>query len=502
MRELCLAVALVLGLVALAWADFEEGFDAANRGDYATALKEWRPLAEQGHAGAQYNLGIMYQRGTGVAKDYTKAMKWYRRAAEQGDADAQYNLGIMYDTGQGVPQNYAKAARWYRRAAEQGHINAQYNLGYLYAEGEGVPQDYVQAHMWFNLAASQHSPGEDRADAAKNRDIVSKRMTPAELAEARRLARNWRPKIEVAKAIPSSPSAVPPQRRLETPSISKETVRSIQRGLATLGYNPGSADGVAGPRTRAAIRDFQKDQGIPVTGRASSELELVLRTLAAGQAKVAEHLPENTEAQKYATGSGFVVSAKGHVLTNDHVVKECREVRLPLNAMVRLVARDEENDLALLQDADSSRSSATFGQGRGARPGDDVVVAGYPLQGVLTSDLSITTGTVSALAGPGNDRRYLQITAPVQSGNSGGPLLDLAGNVVGVVVGKLDALMVAGLTGDIPQNVNFAISAWTVRSFLDAYNVPYETAPPEPRLTASEVAAKAQEYTVLVECWR
>ena len=80
--------------------------------------------------------------------------------------------------------------------------------------------------------------------------------------------------------------------------------------------------------------------------------------------------------------------------------------------------------------------------------------------------------------------------------------MDLAGNVAGVVVGKLDALMVAGLTGDIPQNVNFAISAWTVRAFLDAYNVPYETAPSEPKLATREVAAKAQEYTVLVECWR
>ncbi len=121
---------------------------------------------------------------------------------------------------------------------------------------------------------------------------------------------------------------------------------------------------------------------------------------------------------------------------------------------------------------------------------------------MLTSDPSVTTGNVSALAGPGDDRRFLQITAPVQQGNSGGPLLDLSGNVAGVVVGKLDAIKIAAVTGDIPQNVNFAISAWTARAFLDAYNVPYETAPSKPRLTPADVAAKAREFTVLVECWK
>jgi hypothetical protein len=145
---------------------------------------------------------------------------------------------------------------------------------------------------------------------------------------------------------------------------------------------------------------------------------------------------------------------------------------------------------------------ATAREGRGVRPGDGIVVVGFPLHGLLTSDPSVTTGNVSALAGPGDDRRFLQITAPVQQGNSGGPLLDLAGNVVGVVVAKLDAIKVANLTGDIPQNVNFAVSAWSARAFLDAYNVPYEIAPSKPRLTPADVAERARQFTVLVECWK
>ena len=100
-------------------ADFAKGFDAFKSGDYATALKEWTPLAEQGVANAQYNLGLMYSNGKGVIQDYKTAVKWYTRSAEQGYARAQFNLGLMYNTGKGVIQDYKTAVNWYTLAAEQ-----------------------------------------------------------------------------------------------------------------------------------------------------------------------------------------------------------------------------------------------------------------------------------------------------------------------------------------------------------------------------------------------
>ncbi len=127
-------------------------------GHYATALREWRPLAEQ------------------------------------GNAKAQFNLGVMYRNGEGVPQDDAKAARWYSKAAEQGDANAQNNLGVMYRIGLGVPQDYAHAHMWFNLAASKFPHGKVRDQVVKNRDIVAGRMTPAQISEAQKLAREWKPK--------------------------------------------------------------------------------------------------------------------------------------------------------------------------------------------------------------------------------------------------------------------------------------------------------------------
>ena len=178
---------------------FEDAVAAYNRKDYATAFRLMKPLAENGNGNAQTNLGFMYFSGQGVGKNYTEAVKWYRRAAEQGHATAQFNLGLMYANGQGVPQDYNESLNWYRRAAEQGYATAQFNLGVMYKAGKGVPKDYVMAHLWFNLAAWRfpESKSKDREDAETLRDLVASKMTPAQIAEAQRLAREWRPKKEV-----------------------------------------------------------------------------------------------------------------------------------------------------------------------------------------------------------------------------------------------------------------------------------------------------------------
>ena len=138
--------------------------------------------------------------------DYAAAYRGFRVHAEQGGAAAQFNLGLMYHHGQGVPQDYAAAMKWFHRAAEQGRADAQYSLGIMYHKGTGAPQDFVQAHMWLNLAASRLTASEKdfRQAVQRLRDEVASRMTPADLALAQRLAREWRPKTE-----PGSPRATP-----------------------------------------------------------------------------------------------------------------------------------------------------------------------------------------------------------------------------------------------------------------------------------------------------
>ena len=161
--------------------------------DFAEAAKWYRLAAEQGQADAQCNLGVMYSEGQGVAQDYAEAVKWYRQAAEQGQAGAQFNLGGSYREGEGVPQDYAEAVKWYRLAAEQGYAGGQYNLGVMYNNGQGVAQDYAEAHKWVNLAAAQ-SQGDEQKKFSEARDLIAEKMTPQQIAEAQRLAREWKPK--------------------------------------------------------------------------------------------------------------------------------------------------------------------------------------------------------------------------------------------------------------------------------------------------------------------
>ena len=149
---------LMLSLLVLpAFAQWEEWDDkdlALFREDQKE-IDQLRTMADQGHAGAQYNLGLKYDAGRGVPRDYWHAARWYRLAADQGHAAAQYNLGSRYLVGEGVPQDDKEAVRWYRLAADQGHAGAQYNLGVMYDNGRGVPQDDEEAFRRLRLARDQ-----------------------------------------------------------------------------------------------------------------------------------------------------------------------------------------------------------------------------------------------------------------------------------------------------------------------------------------------------------
>jgi S1-C subfamily serine protease len=209
----------------------------------------------------------------------------------------------------------------------------------------------------------------------------------------------------------------------------------------------------------------------------------------------------STAKHQLVTGTGFFVTPAGHVITNAHVVSGCKSVQ-SASGMLTVLAVDEASDLALLRTKATPTEVAKVRSGRGPKPGEAVVAIGFPLTDLLGSDPSVTTGVISSLAGIKNDRRFIQITAPVQPGNSGGPLFGENGTVIGVVVGKLDAIAVAQATGDIPQNVNFAVSLGTLQSFLDANNVAYEIDERQTTETPANIATHATSYTILLQCRR
>lgn len=263
---------------------------------------------------------------------------------------------------------------------------------------------------------------------------------------------------------------------------------------ATYAPKGGPEPCLPGDRLKVAQRSLK---AAPNTARASVGVQPSL----AGQSPGAD-ASRGAAARSYI-GSAFFVSASGHVLTNAHVVAHCTTARLMLPGEAvpaRIVARDPGGDLALLQ---AERAAPAVGRLRPTiRKGEPVAAYGYPLAGLLASGGNFTTGSVTALAGLRDDASRVQISAPIQPGNSGGPLLDESGNVVGVVVGKLDAMRVAQVVADLPQNVNFAVKGSVVTAFLEVHAVPYSKAQRAVRLSPSDVAARAREFSVRVECDR
>lgn len=175
----------------------EDGLAAHKAGDYETALRLLRPFAEQGEAQAQWGLGVMYANGQGVIFDAATAVSWFRKAADQGHANAEYGLGVMYENGFGVQQSHTEAVNWYRKAAEHGHAAAQYSIGVNLDYGIGVERDRVQALLWLSLAVARIDPVQDsmlREVAVETRRRVAASMTPDQISEAERLARDWKPK--------------------------------------------------------------------------------------------------------------------------------------------------------------------------------------------------------------------------------------------------------------------------------------------------------------------
>src|SRR5712671_2972190 len=175
-----------------------------------------------------------------------------------------------------------------------------------------------------------------------------------------------------------------------------------------------------------------------------------------------------------SSGTGFAVGNGNSIITNFHVVDGCTSVSIANVGSGQIKMVDQRNDIAAIQPERPISGTLRFRAVDPLKPGEEIIVIGFPLRGLLSSAPTITTGIVSSLAGLRDDRTQMQISAPVQPGNSGGPVLDRSGNVVGVVESKLDAVKAAVLTGDIPQNVNFAIQSGIVTSLLESYALRYD----------------------------
>jgi S1-C subfamily serine protease len=243
-----------------------------------------------------------------------------------------------------------------------------------------------------------------------------------------------------------------------------------------------------------ARADYQKAISLTATTPQGLELQEFVR------ARLAALENKKTD-DGGSSGTGVIVSANGNILTNAHVVRDCRNIEVKkaqsIAASARIVAVDKENDLALLQGDVTPVVLPSF---RTARLGESVFAFGFPLTGFLAASGNFTAGNITATAGIRDDARMIQTSAPVQRGNSGGPLLDASGGVVGIVVAKLDALKFANVAKDLTQNINFAIKTSIAVQFLQANNVRVQTMTGAKPLAPADIAERATGFTLHVSC--
>ncbi len=487
---LMLTVPLPLGM-AVAWV--REAAEAFSRGDYPAASRACRAAAESGDPSCQNFMGLLYTEGKGVKADPAEAARWFRLAAEQGHGAAALNLARAYEHGdgvakdrdqaklwarkaaaQGLPQaqfllgvlvletekNAAESVKWFRAAAAHGFAPAQWALGESYELGEGVRRNERSAAKWYEAAAQQ---GLGAAAGRLAALYESGRGVEPDLEEAY----FW---YKIALRDPQNPDQKKDQAGLSRvqAQLSKAQLAAAEKALRA--WHPETADAVSPPRRKGKRGgDGEPDRGL------------------------------------VGTGTGFFVSTAGHLLTNHHVAAECREVHVTegdKSTPAKLIASDAARDLALLQVSHAS-PAATFRGPDPVRPGESVVVVGFPLSGLLTSEPIVTAGIINALAGPRDDRSRLQMSAPIQPGNSGSPLFDGSGRIIGVAVGTLNTIKLARATGAIPENINFAIKGEEAQAFLQSHGVAVKTAGAEPQqLAPAAIADRALSITMRIECWK
>ena len=386
--------------------------------DYKQAVYWLTKSAEQGNSDAQNFLGLMFREGQGgVQQDHKQALYWYTKSAEQGDPEGQFFLGAMYLLGQGVQQDYKQALYWYTKSAEQGKSGAQHDLGMMYYDGKGVPQDYKQAAYWVTKSAMQG-------------DSDSQIFLAAMYYEGKGVPQNYK--------------------------------------LSYVWVNLASAQG-----DKTAI-----EKRVLVAKRLSTQQITEAQELATEIQYQIDHPPDSQDSQTPITktdkaisgsGTGFIITRDGYILTCHHVIKNANEVQIKVgrNTFPAEIIRDDPyNDLALLK-INGSHSAIAFSSKLSAEMGQEVFTIGYPNPIIQGMSAKFTEGTISSLTGFQDDLRLYQISVPVQPGNSGGPLLDANGNVLGVIVAMLDAKTTFRVSGALPQNVNYAVKIIYAKAMLN-----------------------------------
>jgi TPR repeat protein/V8-like Glu-specific endopeptidase len=426
--------------------------------DFFKAFFYYKAAADAGDVGAQNQTGLAYRNGEGVTKDYKKALEYFKKSAHLGDADGLFYIGYAYSMGQGVEKNAKLAIEFYEKSAKNGSNQALSNIGWMYL-GNGMEKNYPVAAGFFRRSLTNTSSQANLGWMYSNGSGVPQNFSRAHM---------W---YNLAAAA-GNEFAIKNKPVLER--------RMLPQQLAQ-----------AQEMARICQESRFQNCGEPVQVRT-------------GNVSASKDNTSQGNISQKSTGSGFYINSDGYIITNQHVVNECRtiSIRKDQSSVIpaSLIIGSKDDDLAVLKVDLKPKSFAKFRHNQKLSQGETVIAYGFPLSGLLSSTGNVTTGLVTSLTGLRDNIRQFQISAAVQPGNSGGPLVDESGLVIGVVVAKLNALLISKITDDIPQNINFAIRSSYATNLLDAKNIDFVAVDKGGRRELTEITDIAKEYTVLIEC--
>ncbi|HUR56767.1 MAG TPA: tetratricopeptide repeat-containing serine protease family protein [Opitutaceae bacterium] len=513
LRPLVLGLSLLALVAALGAEELDELRERAQRGesvaqrDYGLRMIRmqhdpaaqtegirWLKLAgEKGDVTANFYLGLCHAIGRGTAKNLAEAFRWYQRAADGGLDIGQFNVGLYLLEGRGTQANPSEAVRYFRLAAAQNLDSAQLFLAMCYRKGEGVATDAKTAYEWFLKAAAQNN-----SDAQYYAGLAC--------ANGEGVARNIPEALKWFRAAADQGDAQAQRNLGLLYSMGDGLPRDNVEALAWLilavdnGEDAAYRDKLAGeskPAEVAAAQARAKQLG--------TEIDRRRRALIASSAVARDDRLsfENALRDVNSTGSGFFIGDGSFFVTNHHVIADAFLIRVRTRwhtVTATVVHDDPQNDLAILK-LPRRFPTLPIGPSRGVRLGDRVFTLGFPNPEVQGLSPKLTRGETSSLTGLRDDPRYFQVSVPIQPGNSGGPLIDEKGRVVGVITSTLNAERMLAMTGNIPQNVNYALKSAYLLSLLERLQVPPESYAPVNLASSFEEAARQAEDaagTVLV----
>jgi TPR repeat protein len=456
--------------------------------DDKEAVKWFRLAAEQGYAGAQCNLGVCYDNGEGVLEDDKEAVKWYRLAAEQGDADSQYYLGVCYDNGEGVLEDDKEAVKWYRLAAEQGDADSQYYLGVCYDNGEGVLEDDKEAVKWYRLAAEQGDADSqyylgvcyDNGEGVLEDDKEAVKWYRLAAEQGHAGAQNSLGAM-YSRGEGVLLSDVDAYAWFSISAFNGDELGSQNRALWAKRMTPAQI---------AAAQELSKT--------IQHRIEARLATSGAGAGPAA--VVREAHAQPVdAFGTGFVVTKSGYLITAHHVIADASQIRVTFGdgrtfpAKVEVASRS--NDLALLKIKAEGLKFLPLSSSKSIEVGEELFTVGYPVPQLLGGKPKYTNGALSSKSGIKGEASLMQVTIPIQPGNSGGPVVTSKGRVVGIVTSTAAIEAFFKETGTLPQNINWAIKAEYASLMFEAKQKAPDTS------SLEKAIERALGAVCLIEVW-